>query len=38
MQRDLKTCKGSVEYEDPELGTVKADFEIEAFFTPRGKK
>lgn len=38
LQRDLKTCKGSVEYEDPELGTVKADFEIEAFFTPRGKK
>ena len=37
LQRDLKTCEGTVEYKDPELGTVKVEFEIQAFFTPRGR-
>ncbi len=37
LQRDLKTCEGTVEYEDPELGTVKVDFVFQAFFTPRGR-
>ncbi len=38
LRGDLKTCKGSVEYEDPEFGTVKVDFTIKAFFTPRSSR
>ncbi len=34
---DLKTCRGTVTYDDPELGQVKVEFEIQAFFTPRGR-
>lgn len=37
LRADLKTCEGSVTYEDPELGTVEVDFVILAFFTPRGR-
>ena len=36
LQRDLKRCSGTVSYEDPELGPVTADFDILAYFTPRG--
>ncbi len=38
LRGDLKTCKGSVEYEDPEFGPVEVEFTIKAFFTPRGNK
>ena len=34
---DLKTCGGTVTYDDPELGQVKVEFVIQAFFTPRGR-
>ena len=37
LQRDLKTCGGTVTYDDPELGQVKVEFVIQAFFTPRGR-
>ncbi len=37
LRDDLKICEGTVEYEDPELGTVKVDFVFQAFFTPRGR-
>jgi hypothetical protein len=36
LQSDLKRCSGTVSYEDPELGLVTADFDILAYFTPRG--
>ena len=36
LQSDLKRCSGTVSYEDPELGPVTADFDILAYFTPRG--
>jgi len=36
LQSDLKRCSGTVSYEDPELGLVTAEFDILAFFTPRG--
>jgi hypothetical protein len=36
LQSDLRRCSGSVSYEDPELGPVTADFDILAYFTPRG--
>jgi hypothetical protein len=36
LQSDLQLCSGTVSYEDPELGLVTADFEILAYFTPRG--
>ena len=36
LQSDLKRCSGTVTYEDPELGLVTADFDILAYFTPRG--
>ena len=36
LQSDLKRCSGMVSYEDPELGLVTADFDILAYFTPRG--
>ncbi len=36
LQSDLKRCGGTVSYEDPELGPVTAEFDILAFFTPRG--
>ena len=36
LQSDLKRCSGTVSYEDSELGLVTADFDILAYFTPRG--
>ena len=36
LQSDLKRCSGTATYEDPELGLVTADFDILAYFTPRG--
>jgi hypothetical protein len=36
LQSELKRCSGTVSYEDPELGPVTADFDILAYFTPRG--
>jgi hypothetical protein len=36
LQSDLRRCSGSVSYEDPELGPVTAEFDILAYFTPRG--
>ena len=36
LQSVLKQCSGTVSYEDPELGLVTADFDILAYFTPRG--
>lgn len=37
LRDNLRICEGTVEYEDPELGTVKVDFVFQAFFTPRGR-
>lgn len=38
LQSDLKRCGGTVSYEDPELGLVTANFDILAYFTPRGTR
>lgn len=38
LQSDLKRCSGTVSYEDPELGLVTANFDILAYFTPRGTR
>lgn len=38
LQSDLTRCSGTVSYEDPELGLVTANFDILAYFTPRGTR
>ena len=37
LQSDLTRCSGTVSYEDPN-GPVTADFDILAYFTPRGTR